>query len=299
MDLNKRSDDDFSKDRLSKTNETDYSEYITEDLDKPAKSASGKKTAALAGVGGLLLILWKFKAILLLILSKLKFLFVFLKLGKFAATFGSMFLMIAVETHRYGLPIAIGFVLLILVHEMGHYLVAKKCGLNVSTPIFIPFLGAFISMKEMPKNVEVEVKVSFGGPILGSIGALACLGIYFITGSKPMLFLTYVGLMINLFNLIPINPLDGGRIVSGLSPKVWIFGIVFMVLASFYFRSPLMILILILGIFQTISYWRNPDKSYYELDARKRMIIGAAYFGLVILLGVSIYEIYQVYDFRR
>jgi Zn-dependent protease len=299
MDLNKSSNDNNTNNSYSKTNETDFTEFMPEDQNKLIKSASNKKTAALAGTGGVLLLLWKFKAILLLILGKFKFLFIFLKLGKLAATFGSMFLMIVVETQRYGLPIAIGFVLLLLIHEMGHYLTAKKCGLNVSAPIFIPFLGAFISMKEMPKNVEVEVKVSFGGPVLGSIGALACLGIYSMTGSKSMLFLAYVGLMINLFNLIPINPLDGGRIVSGLSPKVWIFGIVFMIFAAIYFKSPLMILILILGIFQTISYWRNPDKSYYELDARKRMIIGAAYFGLVIFLGASIFEIYQAYDFSR
>jgi len=267
--------------------------------DKPVKTTSTRKSAAMAGAGGLIFLLLKFKWVFLFILGKLKFLLAFLKLGKFAATFGSMMLMIVVEVQRYGFLVGVGFVLLILIHEMGHYLTAKKCGLNVSAPVFIPFIGAFISMKEMPRNVEVEAKVAFGGPLLGSLASFLCLGIYAITGIKSMLFLTYAGLIINIFNLIPITPLDGGRIVSGLSPKVWFVGIALMGLAAIFTKSPMMIFILILGVIQIVSYWRNPDKSYFDLNTNKRMLIGGLYFGLVIFLGASIFEIYQIYDFIR
>ena len=296
MGYNDNDNEDYKSYNTFKPDEMDNMPII---VDKPVKNTSPKKSAALAGAGGLALLLLKFKWVLLFLLGKLKFLLVLLKLGKFAATFGSMLLMIVVEVQRYGFLVGVGFVMLILIHEMGHFLTAKKCGLNVSAPVFIPFVGAFISMKEMPKNVEVEVKVAFGGPLLGCLGAFLCLGIYALTGSKSMLFLTYVGLIINLFNLIPITPLDGGRIISGLSPKIWFVGMALMGLAAIFTRSPMMILILILGVVQIISYWKNPDKSYFNIDANKRKLIGVLYFGLVIFLGASIFEIYQIYDFKR
>lgn len=266
--------------------------------DKP-ESTVRKKTTTAAGVAAILAMLWKFKTILLLVLGKLKFLFVFLKLGKLALSFGSMLIMVAVETKRYGLPMAVGFVLLIFVHEIGHYLTARKSGLNVSMPIFIPFLGAFIAMKDMPKNVEIEARVAIAGPIVGSVGALICLGAYALTGSRMMLLLTYVGLILNIFNLIPINPLDGGRVISALSPKMWIVGIVMMTASAIYFKSPIMVFILILGIIQAISYWKNPQTDYFTIDREKRIMFAVAYFALVVILGAGSFEIYKIFEAGR
>ncbi|MGE5397436.1 MAG: site-2 protease family protein, partial [Chitinophagales bacterium] len=108
-------------------------------------------------------------------LGKLKFLLVFLKLGKFMGTIISMLVMIYMYAITYGWSFAIGFVFLILVHEMGHYITAKRLNLNVSAPIFIPFIGAFIAMKDQPRNAVIEAEVGLGGPVLGSLAALFCL----------------------------------------------------------------------------------------------------------------------------
>jgi len=112
----------------------------------------------------------KFKFMLLFILRKLKFVFVILKLGKFASTLGSMLLMIFVYAQMFGWAYGLGFVLLIFSHEMGHYIAAK---------------------------------IAAGGPILGSLAALICVLFYVLTNNQLFLALTYSGFMINLFNLIP------------------------------------------------------------------------------------------------
>ena len=140
---------------------------------------------------------------LLFILGKLKFVFVILKLGKFASTLGSMLLMIFVYAQMFGWAYGLGFVLLIFSHEMGHYIAAKKVNIDVSGPVFIPFVGAFISMKDEPDNAITEAKIAAGGPILGSLAALICVLFYVLTNNQLFLALTYSGFMINLFNLTP------------------------------------------------------------------------------------------------
>jgi hypothetical protein len=121
------------------------------------------------------------------VFSKLKFLLIFLKTG------GSMLLMIWLYAHQWGWPFAVGFVLLILVHECGHLLVARAFGLKVGAPIFIPFMGAFIALKEAPRDAWMEAWVGIGGPLLGSLGALACAGLYAATHHPLYLALAYSG----------------------------------------------------------------------------------------------------------
>src|SRR5512141_2381252 len=150
-----------------------------------------------------------------LLLPLLKFLPVLLKSG------GTMLLMIWVYMHLWGWPFALGFVLLLLVHETGHLIVAKKFGLKVGAPVFIPFIGAFIALKEAPRNAWMEACVGIGGPLLGSIGALGCLGLAGMTGNPLFTALAYSGFLLNLFNLIPIGMLDGGRVATALSPWLW------------------------------------------------------------------------------
>src|SRR6185295_18629358 len=120
----------------------------------------------------------------------------------------------------------VGFVLLLLVHECGHLLVAKKFGLKVGAPVFIPFMGAFIALKDAPRNAWIEAQVGIGGPLLGTLGAGVCELIFLQTGNPMFRALAYTGFFLNLFNLAPIGFLDGGRIVTALSPWLWLIGFV-------------------------------------------------------------------------
>src|SRR3954470_23300990 len=144
------------------------------------------------------------------------------KLGKVALTGGTMLLSVIAYAFIFGWWYAVGFVLLIFIHEMGHYIAAKQRGLNVGAPTFIPFVGAWIQLKDQPHNAETEAYVGLAGPLAGTFGALAC---YFFGRehqSSLLLALAYAGFFLNLFNLIPLSPFDGGRISDVISPKLWL-----------------------------------------------------------------------------
>jgi Zn-dependent protease len=95
------------------------------------------------------------------------------KLGKVLTTGGTMILSVAAYTLVWGLPYAFGLVLLIFVHEMGHFLAARRRGLEVGAPTFIPFVGAWVAMKDMPRDVETEAYIGLAGPVVGTLGAMA------------------------------------------------------------------------------------------------------------------------------
>src|SRR4029077_2782111 len=146
-----------------------------------------------------------------LILPALKFLPILLKSG------GTMLLSIGIYATIWGWKFAVGFVVLMFVHECGHLIVAKRFGLKVSAPVFIPFMGAFILLKDQPRNAWMEACVGIGGPMLGSLGALACHSLGEMIDAPVLIALAYSGYLLNLFNLTPVGMLDGGRIVTALS----------------------------------------------------------------------------------
>jgi Zn-dependent protease len=169
------------------------------------------------------------------------------KFGKMLTTGGTMLLSMLAYSWIFGWRYAVGFVLLIFIHEMGHYLAARQRGLPVGAPTFIPFVGAWIEMKQMPHDVETEAYVGFAGPLAGTVASMACYGLARQTGSELLLALAYSGCMLNLFNLIPVSPLDGGRITAIISPKVWLLGVPLLAALFFYRPSPMLILIAILA----------------------------------------------------
>lgn len=276
--------DDNLKFQIKEQDSVQIVENLNE-VERLPKEKSKKGKLAGLGLAG---------ALLTKIFVKFKFLFVFLKLGKIISTFGSMLLMIWVYATIHGWMFGVGFVLLLFMHEMGHYFAAKKAKLPVSTPIFIPFVGAFISMKEMPSDASTEAFVAIGGPILGSIGALICLAIYYITGKSIFIALAYSGFILNLFNLIPVHPLDGGRIVTAISPALWIMGIPLMLVAVIKFLNPIIIIFLILGAIELYKYYKNPDKKYYKVKKTTRVIYALTYFGLIAVLGLCSGYIFHV-----
>src|SRR5438132_14316169 len=134
------------------------------------------------------------------------------KFAKLATTAGTMLISVVVYAWVFGWVYAVGFVLLLLAHELGHYVAARRRGLDVGAPTFIPFVGAWIQLKDLPHDAETEAWVGLAGPLLGTVGALGCYYLYRSTGETLFLALAYAGFFINLFNLIPISPFDGGRI---------------------------------------------------------------------------------------
>ena len=221
-----------------------------------------------------------------IILPALKFFPVILKTG------GTMILSIGAYFLLWGLWFAVGFVLLIFVHETGHLVAAKRLGLKVGAPVFIPFLGAYIALKEAPKNAWVEAQVGIGGPMLGTLGAGICELIYLATGKPIFQGLAYAGFFVNLFNLAPLTPLDGGRIVTALSPKLWIVGLAIMVLLMAMQPNFLLVLILILALPRLLTLFRaksEAEKRYFEVTPRQRVTMAVMYFGLIALLVLGMH----------
>ena len=225
----------------------------------------------------------KLKAILLLA-PKLKLL----------TTSGTMLVSIAAYSLIWGWTFAVGFVLLLLVHEMGHVLQLRREGVEASAPMFIPFLGAVISAKSMGDDAAAEARVGLAGPVLGSLAALVPLAIWLATGNAFWQALAYVGFLINLFNLLPVLPLDGGRAMAALSPWVWFAGFAGLIAMTVFFPNPILILILLFGGMESWRRWklRNTDagRAYHAIPARTRALVAVVYLGLAALLAVGVFE---------
>jgi Zn-dependent protease len=221
------------------------------------------------------------------------------KLGKLLTTGGTMLISVFAYALIFGLPYAVGFVVLILVHEMGHYLAARRRGLNVGAPTFIPFVGAWIELKDLPHDAETEAYVGFAGPLVGSLGALLC---YFLARSYDsalLLALSYAGFFLNLFNLIPLSPFDGGRITAVLSPRLWLLGVPILVALFFYRPSPMLVLVAVLAAPQVLKAWRFDPKApenaaYYRANAETRFTYAIYYLGLTAFLAVMTGDVHEM-----
>jgi Zn-dependent protease len=203
-------------------------------------------------------------------------------------TGGTMLISIWFYAQGWGWPFAVGFVVLIFAHECGHLVVARWFGLKVGAPMFIPFMGALIALKQAPHNAWVEACVGIGGPVAGSLGAAGCLLIYQVNGDLFWRDLAFTGFFLNLFNLTPIGFLDGGRIVTALSPWLWVVGLVIMGAMAWVHPNFLLILILIMSLPRLWSLFRpktEAQRRYFEIPPWQRWAMAAMYFGLVALLG--------------
>jgi Zn-dependent protease len=222
----------------------------------------------------------------LFLLGKLKFLLPLFKFLKFGSML-SMLVMVWVYATIWGLPFAVGFVLLIFVHEMGHALVLRWLGIDAGAPVFIPFVGAVIAMRGVPRNAYVESLVGIGGPALGSLAAAFCLLVGWMTDKPFWYALASTGFLINLFNMIPISPMDGGRIVGVISRWFWAVGYAVGIAVFLKTHSPILFLILLLGLFSLGKTLKGPREGYYDVPNRLRVQMGVAYFGLVVLLTLG------------
>src|SRR5688572_27962451 len=121
--------------------------------------------------------------------------------------------------------------------------------------MFIPFLGAVVGMGEMHHNVYNEAKVALAGPIVGGVGAFAVHMLGLGLDSKLLLAAAYTAYFLNLFNLLPLSPLDGVRAAAALHPGLWLFGILWMVGLMFVFLSPVLLLMAVIGGMDSWNRW--------------------------------------------
>jgi Zn-dependent protease len=201
---------------------------------------------------------------------------------------GSMIVSVGAYALLGGWWFGVGLVGLIFVHEMGHVLELRRQGVPASAPLFIPFLGAFVGMKQMPDNAWKEAQVALAGPILGSLGAAAVWAVGLHYDSNFLKALAFVGFLINLFNLLPVVPLDGGRAVAALHPAIWLVGLIALVALEIYQPSPILPIIIILGALELWRRWQtrnHPEfERYYRVAPWQRLVVAGVYLGLAALL---------------
>jgi Zn-dependent protease len=255
-----------------------------EELDKERSRSRLKKLGG--GLVALALLAGKAKALFLAVIKI-----------KAVTTLGTMFVSILAYALAFGWPFAVGFVLLLFVHEMGHVIQLRREGVEASAPIFIPFLGAMIAAKSLGEDAAAEARVGLAGPILGTIATLIPLAIWLATGSDLWRALAYVGFFLNLINLLPVLPLDGGRAMAVLGPMVWIAGILIAVAATVVFLGPIMLIfVLLLGGPELYHRFKNrhseESRQFHSVPTRTKLAVGAVYLSLTALLIVGVAETY-------
>jgi Zn-dependent protease len=238
------------------------------------------------GIAALAILVVKFAAkikVVLLLLPKLKIL----------TTSGSMLVSVAAYSLIWGWKFALGFVVLLFVHEMGHVIQLRREGIPASAPVFIPFLGAAVWAKSLGDNALAEARVGLAGPVLGSLGAAACIPIADATGNDFWRALAFTGFFLNLFNLLPVVPLDGGRAMAAMAPWMWFAGLLAVLVLAFAFPNPIILLIALLAALETWRRWRSlrsgdeSVRAYYRVPPLHRALVAAVYLGLIALLVVG------------
>ena len=231
-----------------------------------------------------------FARLALLVLAALKF-------GKLSGTLITMLISIGVYAVVFGWRYAVGIVAMLFLHEMGHYIAAVQRGLKARLPMFIPFAFAWVRLEDTPHDAETEAYVALAGPLLGTVAAI---GAYFLArddGPSWLLAVAYTGFFINLINMIPLPPLDGGRITTLLSPRIWLLGVpIIGVLLWFHFSVILLLIAIMAGPHLLAALRFNPEdpanKRYYEaVTPRVRWEYGLLYVGLIAFLGYMTNEV--------
>ena len=223
---------------------------------------------------------------LLLLLPKVKLL----------TTAGTALVSVVLYSLFWGWWFAVGFVVLLFVHEMGHVLQLRREGIKASAPMFIPGFGAVVMMKSLPDDALAEARVGLAGPILGTAGAAVCLAIGEATNSDMLRALAYVGFLLNLINLVPFVPFDGGRAMAAMAPAMWFLGLGAMVALLLLSGNPFLLIFILLGGMETWRRWKLrgtrslEQAAYYRVAPRNRLIVGAVYIGLIVALAFGMHE---------
>ena len=227
--------------------------------------------------------------------AKLKAILLLLPKLKLFASAGTMLVSLAAYSFVFGWQFAAGFVVLLFVHEMGHVIALRREGIPASAPMFVPFLGAVISARSLGDNALAEARVGLAGPLLGSLGAAVCVVVWLLTGSDLWRALAFTGFFLNLFNLLPVVPLDGGRAMAAMAPWMWFVGFAAMIPLAFVFPNPIILLILLFAGYETYRRWqlrRSGDprqQAYYRVSKVNRARVAAVYLSLIAALVVGMH----------
>ncbi|MDQ6802316.1 MAG: hypothetical protein M3041_15950 [Acidobacteriota bacterium] len=208
-------------------------------------------------------------------------------LTQFAVAGASMALSIAAYATKAPLPLVLGFVLIVLIHEIGHAVVIRAKGLRAGMMVFIPFIGGAVTLKDQPRSAYDDAQIGLAGPIAGTFASLIVLQLFKWTNAPMYLAIAAAGFAVNLLNLLPIGMLDGGRISAAVTKWMWVFGGGALVYKVVKQPNPLMLLVLALVAFQvyaSIAREKN-DKNFYDVTLTQRASIAVAYFFLVVFLG--------------
>jgi len=211
----------------------------------------------------------------------------------------SIIITIAFCSFVFGIYFALGYILLTVSHEAGHYLVAKKLKFSVDSFAFFPFM-AYIKFKETPKDCREDAIISLGGPISESVIALIYLTIYIITGENVLLVLAFIGFFLALLNLIPANLLDGGRIVGAINPKMWFIGLPILIAIFIKTREPLFLIMILLVAFEFYHKIKKRDEliDYFKINKCNRIALTGIYFSLTFLLFIAIIYMHYIIDIK-
>ncbi len=268
-----------------------------------ASAPSGQRRSLPKILSGLILLLGvaalKAKGLLLLFFEKVRILFVnpFEGFGatQYAIAAGSFLVTVAAYARQWPLAVVVGFVVITLIHEIGHAVVIRAKGLRAGYMVFIPFVGGAVTLKDQPHSVYDDALIGLAGPVAGTMASLACLQVYKWTQDPVWLLIAFLGFILNLLNLLPLGMLDGGRISAAITKWMWLIGggaVVYKVIDQ---PNPLIVLIAILAAFQVYAsiVREKTDKRFYEITPAQRAGIALLYFGLVLFLG---HQTWMTYD---
>jgi Zn-dependent protease len=227
--------------------------------------------------------------IFLLILAGLKF-------SKLFGTLATMLIAIGVYAIAFGWRYAVGIVAMLFLHEMGHYVAARQRGLKVRLPMFVPFVMAWTTLEETPHDAETDAYIALAGPMLGTVAAI---GAYFVArdqGAHWLLAVSYTGFVINLINMIPLPPLDGGKITAVLSPRIWLLGVPIIGALMWVHLSVILLLVAILAfphVVAALKFDKNDpaNQQYFAVSPRVRWEYGLLYVGLIAFLAYMTTEV--------
>ena len=203
-----------------------------------------------------------------------------------------MLVSVAAYAWIWGWRFAVGFVLLLLVHELGHVIELRHQGIPASAPLFIPFLGAVVGMKQLPDDAWREAQGrAWRGPSSAASARPAVWAAGEAIDSQLLIALAFTGFFLNLFNLLPIVPLDGGRAVGALHPAIWGLGLVALLVLTLLAPNPILLLILVVGGLELWRRWRarvtEESRAYYRVKPWQRAVTGVTYIGLALLLALA------------
>jgi Zn-dependent protease len=199
------------------------------------------------------------------------------------------------------LKYAVGYLFILIIHELGHYIIAKFLKVSVIWGGFTP-VGAYI-IHENSKNCKENALIAMGGPLFGGILGLIYYIVYYVTGDYTFLVLTFTSTILNLGNLIPVSPLDGGHIVEAISPILCYIGFPFLIylfISANKLKSKILLLfIMVAGIYQTYNFTiKYKTDSYYKLDKHSKIKFIIVYSILVLSLAISAIYLYTTFDYK-